>query len=105
MTKTNDYLRLSTAPEICWSMPQCSACWVDLEYDDSWYCPSCGTNWRRYPENGEKGVLYADWSGDQPGGPEVTDEEARHIGDLEEPRRSEHLAYLRDRAKNPGKYV
>ena len=38
----NDYLRLTRSPYISLSAPTCSACAVDLEFDDGWLCPSCG---------------------------------------------------------------
>ena len=73
----NDYIRLTEAPEWCIQYPTCSACTTELDCDyDSWTCPTCGTSWDMDAADGERGTLYAEWSGDEPGGPAVTTREA-----------------------------
>lgn len=56
--------RYETPPEISFARPTCSSCCVDLEADDGWTCPSCGTSWDAAAEDGATGQLYADWSGE-----------------------------------------
>ncbi|BAM26719.1 hypothetical protein CULC0102_0518 [Corynebacterium ulcerans 0102] len=50
------YLRLSEAP--CMSISvKCNACLVDLECEDDWTCPSCGTQWDSHAGDGDAGEL------------------------------------------------
>lgn len=78
----SDYIRLSEPPMWCIQYPTCSACCVDLETDcDGWTCPVCGTSWDTGANDGDKGTLYADWSGEEPTGPACTEDEARAWGD------------------------
>ena len=101
----SDYLRLTRAPYISWSAPTCSACDVDLEFDDGWLCPSCGTAWGSMAGDGDYGELYESWAGEPAGGLEVTKDEAWQISHLQEPDRTRSLERIRDRARNPANYV
>jgi predicted amidophosphoribosyltransferase len=74
---SNDYLRLPTAPSLTFQNPLCDACSVEVDNDDDgWLCPSCGTTWDGQHTEGNPGELYADWSGEQPEGPDATLEDA-----------------------------
>lgn len=75
-----DYIRLSEPPKWCIQYPQCSACVVDLEFDDEWTCPMCGTTWGADAGDGDKGTLYAEWAGEDATGPAVSEDEAHHWG-------------------------
>jgi hypothetical protein len=78
----NDYICLTEPPEWCIQYPTCSACSVDLYTDyDGWTCPSCGTSWDMGAADGDRGTLYADWSGEQPAGPVVPESDAWRWGD------------------------
>ena len=77
-----DYIRLSEPPIWCIQYPTCGTCCVDLETDcDGWTCPVCGTAWPMSANDGDRGDLYADWSGDEPTGPACTEDEAARWGD------------------------
>ena len=101
----NDYLRLSKPPSISWSAPTCSTCEVDLEYDDGWLCPSCGTAWGSMAGDGDDGELYESWAGEPADGPEVTEVEAWQISHLQEPDRSRSLERIREYERNRENYV
>ena len=101
----NDYLRLSKPPTISWSAPMCSACYVDLECDDGWLCPSCGTAWDSSAGDGEDGELFESWAGEPADGPEVTEDEAWQISGMPEPDRTRRLEWMRDLERNPENYV
>lgn len=76
------YIRLSKAPQWCIQYPTCSACDVELHTDgDGWTCPSCGTSWDMQAGDGDTGTLYADWAGEEPTGPSVSDGDAWRWGD------------------------
>lgn len=78
----SDYIRLSQPPMWVINYPTCSACAVDLETEgDGWTCPSCGTSWSMDANDGDRGTLYADWSGEDPTGPEVDEADAWRWGD------------------------
>lgn len=80
-----DYIRLTEPPHWCIQYPTCSACGTDLETDgDGWTCPSCGTQWPQTANDGDKGELYAAWSGEEPTGPVVANDEAWRWGDYQE---------------------
>lgn len=51
------YIRLAEPPQWCIQYPTCSACEVDLEIEDSWWCPSCGASWDRHAGDGDVGEL------------------------------------------------
>lgn len=71
----NDYIKLPKAPEWVLQYPKCSVCTSELETDgDGWTCPTCGTFWDMKAGDGDTGILYADWSGDEPGGAEVAND-------------------------------
>lgn len=75
------YVRLSEAPAWCIQYPTCSACEVELDTDGGgWTCPNCGTSWDMQAGDGDRGCLYADWSGEESDGPIVTESEARAWG-------------------------
>ena len=101
----NDYLRLSKPPTISWSAPMCSACYVDLECDDGWLCPSCGTAWGSMAGDGDDGELYESWAGEPADGPEVTVGEAWRISHLQEPDRMRALERIREYERNRESYV
>lgn len=58
------YIRLEKPPEFSISYPTCSICDVDLEHDDGWTCPVCGTTWSSNASDGDEGELYESWSGE-----------------------------------------
>ena len=101
----NDYLRLTKPPTIVLLAPICSVCEVDLENDDGWLCPSCGTAWGYMAGDGDDGELYESWAGEPADGPAVTEDEAWRICHLREPDRSTFLSIIRERARNPENYV
>jgi len=70
------YVKLAEAPTYVIQYPLCSACCVDLEYDDGWTCPGCGTSWDRRASDGDEGDLYESWSGETLDGPVVSEDEA-----------------------------
>ncbi|HUX69179.1 MAG TPA: hypothetical protein VMV41_01585 [Cellulomonadaceae bacterium] len=92
----SDYLRLTEAPTWCISYPTCSVCCVDLEYDDDWMCPSCGTSWDSGSSDGDTGTLYGDWAGEPATGPEVTEDEAWRISHLKGDARAATLKRVRE---------
>ena len=59
------YLKLDEAPTMSYQSPQCDACLIDLDSDDGWLCPSCGTSWSHDASDGEAGELYEAWSGEE----------------------------------------
>lgn len=72
-----DYIRLAEAPRWCIQYPICSACTVELDHDgDGWTCPVCGTSWDTDASDGDTGTLYADWAGEEPSGPFVSEGDA-----------------------------
>lgn len=77
-----DYIQLSAPPQLCIQYPTCSACCVDLDNygGDSWTCPVCGTSWDMNANDGDTGILYADWSGEEPTGPHCTENDAHRWG-------------------------
>lgn len=75
-----DYLKLAQAPEFVLHYPTCSTCDVDLDHDgDGWTCPTCGTAWDRDASDGDKGELYASWSGEDLSGPALSTDDAERI--------------------------
>lgn len=58
--------------------PYCGTCEVEVEYDDCWICPSCGTIWGasaiEYEEG--QGERFEDWSGETRTGPIAPKDEA-----------------------------
>lgn len=81
----SDYIRLAEPPAWCLEYPTCSACAVDLDTDgDGWTCPTCGTSWGMDAGDGDRGTLYADWAGEEPTGPQVTQGDAWRWGDYHE---------------------
>ena len=81
----SDYIRLNEPPHWCIQYPTCSACDVDLMTDgDGWLCPACGTLWGMQANDGDKGTLYADWSGEKSTGPRVSNDEAYKWGEYRE---------------------
>ena len=76
-----EYIRLTEPPQWCIQYPTCSACTTELDTDgDGWTCPTCGTSWDMDANDGDTGTLYADWSGEEPTGPEVASDDAHHWG-------------------------
>lgn len=76
MTQPDPYLRLAEAPSLVIHYPTCSTCDVDLDFDDGWICPSCGTAWDATASDGDKGDLYPWWSGVHLTGPVLSEDEA-----------------------------
>jgi hypothetical protein len=68
---TDEYVRLTRAPRIIYNAPDCDACSVELESEDGWFCPSCGTSWGYDDGDGDSGILYEDWSGEILTGPTI----------------------------------
>lgn len=78
---SNNYIKLDKAPVWCIQYPTCSACEIDLFTDgDGWICDSCGTAWGMNANDGDPGELYAEWSGEKPGGPPASLGRAWHWG-------------------------
>lgn len=70
-------VRLAEAPRFVLQYPLCGACHVELDHDgDSFTCPSCRTSWDSNAGDGDSGTLYAEWSGEQPAGEILTEDEA-----------------------------
>lgn len=59
-----DFIKLEKSPEWLMQYPQCSACLVDLDMDDGWQCPVCGTAWDSRAGDGDTGTLFESWSGE-----------------------------------------
>lgn len=80
-----EYIRLAEAPYITYREPMCGTCETELESDDGWLCPSCGTAWS--PDAGDRstGNLYEDWSG----------ERISHDGIVDEYSSIEHGLYVK----------
>ncbi len=74
-----DYIRLAEAPQWVMHYPTCSACDVDLEIEDDWYCPSCGTSWSQGAGDGDVGELPETRLGEPLTGPVLTASEARQV--------------------------
>lgn len=75
-----EYVRLAEAPAWSVSYPTCSVCCVDLQYEDGWLCPVCGTSWPGNASDGDTGTLYEDWSGETLEGETITEDEAQNVG-------------------------
>ena len=72
---TNNYVRLKEKPGLSASYPACDACLLEVDYEDGdWLCPGCGTSWPgdRMEVDASKATLFEDWSGEEPGGVEVS---------------------------------
>lgn len=76
----SDYIKLDEPPMWVIQYPQCSACLVDLQIEDDWLCPVCGTSWDRDATDGDAGTLYETWSGETLSGPTLSHEEAGDEG-------------------------
>jgi hypothetical protein len=58
-------VRYETAPILSLQYPVCDSCSLDVESSgDGWECPQCGTSWDYGDGDGDKGILYAEWSGE-----------------------------------------
>lgn len=78
-------VRLAAAPQLVLQYPLCGACTVELDHDgDSFVCPSCRTSWDPNAGDGDTGTLCADWSGEQPPGEVLTEEEAAVVANYRE---------------------
>lgn len=89
----SSYLKLAEAPEWVLQYPTCSACDVDLFTDgDGWLCENCGTSWSMNASDGDRGLLYEEWSGEKLDGAPVSEAQAWRIAD--EKKRAEHAALL-----------
>lgn len=87
------FVKLAEAPRWVIQYPTCSACCVELETDgDGWDCPNCGTQWDMDASDGDAGTLYADYWGEEPTGPAVTESEAIDVADYRE-RLDRHRRY------------
>jgi predicted RNA-binding Zn-ribbon protein involved in translation (DUF1610 family) len=79
------YVKLSAPPQLVLQYPLCGACTVELDHDgDGFVCPSCGTSWSSDASDGESGTLYSAWSGEEPSGEVLTEDEARVVADYRE---------------------
>ena len=58
-------VRFEKPPTLTFREPLCSACIVELEHDDGWTCPTCGTAWDYSASDDTPGTLYVDWSGEE----------------------------------------
>lgn len=58
-----DYIKLKAAPTLIIHDPTCSACGVEVDCEDGWLCPVCGTSWEISACDGEEGALFEAWSG------------------------------------------
>ena len=74
------YIKLAEAPALVVQYPTCGACGVDLECEDGWTCPVCGTYWPSDASDGDTGSLYEEWSGETLDSPAVDDDEASRAG-------------------------
>lgn len=92
--KATPYLNLVSTPTL---VQECSACGLEVDSTgDEWLCPSCGTTWNYSDQDGTQGTLYRDETGELPGGPTVTEDEAWQIAHLHEPARSRQLTEIRN---------
>lgn len=80
-TERLGFVKLEEAPRWVLQYPTCSACLIELETDgDGWECPNCGTQWEMGANDDDQGTLYADYWGEDPTGPVVTEKEAGDWG-------------------------
>lgn len=61
----SEYIKLAEAPAFVYQTPHCGACSVDLESEDGWLCPVCGTSWGYDASDGDSGELYESWAGEE----------------------------------------
>lgn len=93
MKNYTEYLHLAEAPVLCVNNPSCSACGVEVESDgDGWLCPSCGTSWDINSADGDIGMTYEDWSGEELTGPIISHSEAGTIAGARDAERRRELA-------------
>lgn len=73
------FLRLSRPPQMSVAI-KCDACLIDLEWDDGYECPSCGTIWGDV-EDGEVGELASEsgWYGPNRIEDDVTDNDYAYL--------------------------
>lgn len=57
-------VRYAVAPTLSFRRPLCTACAVEVDYDDDLICPMCGTSWPTDSDEDTAGTLYEDWSGE-----------------------------------------
>jgi predicted RNA-binding Zn-ribbon protein involved in translation (DUF1610 family) len=83
--------------------PLCGACHVDLDMPDDYFqCPSCGTVWDLDAMDETEGQLYEQHSGEEPGGPAVSADDAWRWGKyVDEKRRHRLLPDLAPEPKRP----
>lgn len=82
---SNEYIRLATAPALNHpGYPTCDACDVEVEFDDGWLCPSCGTAWPagNVEAGSDEASLYPDWAGEDLTGPICPTDEAWRFAHL-----------------------
>lgn len=80
----SDYIKLAEAPQYVMHYPTCSTCAVDLDWDDGFMCPSCGTRWDSDAGDGDTGELYPDWAGEDLDGPVLTERQAADVASYRE---------------------
>lgn len=74
-----NYIKLKRAPMILWTDPDCGTCLEPLEMEDGdWICPMCGTCWGPDQCDGEQGMLYGEWSGEELEGEPLDEQDAFH---------------------------
>lgn len=76
---SNAYMNLDHIPALHHpGYPTCGTCEVEVEHNDGWVCPSCGTSWDEsnveyYEGDGDR---FEDWSGETRTGPVAPKDEA-----------------------------
>lgn len=76
----SEYIKLAEAPVFVCQSPHCGSCSVDLEYEDGWVCPVCGTSWGADASDGDAGELYESWAGVELEGEALGDDAAFQAG-------------------------
>ena len=97
---SSDYLKLDAAPGLTHpGHPICDACEVEVELDDGWLCPSCGTAWPadQLECDGSDAALYKDWSGETLAGPACPVDLAWQVSHLRGPDRDQMVRKLTER--------
>lgn len=75
-----EYIKLAEAPTFVFQNPTCGACSVELDTEEGWVCPCCGTSWSYDAGDGDTGELYESWSGETLDSETVSEDAAYDAG-------------------------
>ena len=77
------YIRLLESPILFVRNPECGTCLREVISDGyGWLCPSCGSAWEPSDDDGDRGLLYEQWSDEVLDGPFYTRDDiisGRHL--------------------------